>query len=169
MTSLITEPQLLKRAAKNVAELGSEIGEAKAAAAGPTTGVAAAAADEVSAATAKLFGGYAQEYQAVLAQAAAFHDRSAAVSSMLGTKCHSFTVVDVPPFRRGIDRHCLHGISRPHHRLGGTPRLVAVDEDLKWPKGHSSRLALLRGTSLSRGELALRVTRCPRGIICASR
>ena len=75
MTSLITEPQLLTAAAGNIADLGSEISQAKAAAAGPTIGVLAAAADEVSVVTARLFGGYAQEFQAVLAQAAAFHEQ----------------------------------------------------------------------------------------------
>ena len=69
MTTLLTEPQLVETAAANVAEIRSAIGAAKAAAAGPTTGVAAAAADEVSAATAKLFGAYAQEYHAVLTRA----------------------------------------------------------------------------------------------------
>jgi hypothetical protein len=52
MTSLLMQPQLINTAAGNIAEIRSAIGAAKAAAAGPTTGVAAAAADEVSAATA---------------------------------------------------------------------------------------------------------------------
>jgi len=43
----------------------SALGAANAAAAGPTTGLVAAAQDEVSAPTAALFGGYGQEYQAV--------------------------------------------------------------------------------------------------------
>ena len=81
---LVTEPQLVQTAARNVAEIKSAIGAAKAAAAGPTTGVAAAAADEVSAAAAKLFGGYAQEYQAVLSQAAAFHEEFAAALASAG-------------------------------------------------------------------------------------
>jgi len=73
MTGLLTEPQLINTAAGSVAEIRAVIGAAKAAATGPTTGVAAAAADEVSAAAAKLFGSYAQEYQAVLDQASIFH------------------------------------------------------------------------------------------------
>jgi hypothetical protein len=52
MTNLLTEPQLITTAAANVTEIRSAIAAAKAAAAGPTTGMAAAAADEVSAATA---------------------------------------------------------------------------------------------------------------------
>ena len=84
MTTLLTEPQLVETAAANVAEIRSEIGAAKAAAAGPTTGVAAAAADEVSAATAQLFGTYAKDYHAVLARAAAFHEEFAAALASAG-------------------------------------------------------------------------------------
>lgn len=84
MTSLITEPESVKTAAQRVAVLKSELAEAKSAALGPTTGVAAAAADEVSAAAANLFGGYAQEYQGLLNQAAAFHEEFAALLGSAG-------------------------------------------------------------------------------------
>ncbi len=85
MTSLITQPQLLAAAAADAAEINSAISAAKARAAGPTTGVVAAAQDEVSAATAKLFGGYAQGYQTLLKQASAFHDQFAATLSSAGS------------------------------------------------------------------------------------
>ncbi len=84
MTGLLTEPQLINTAAGNVAEIRSAIGAAKAAAAGPTIGVAAAAADEVSAAAAKLFGSYGQQYQGLLQQAAAFHDQFVSALSAAG-------------------------------------------------------------------------------------
>ncbi|SOJ55174.1 PE family protein PE3 [Mycobacterium simulans] len=74
MTHVTAQPQTLAAAAAQVAGIGSAINEASAAAAGRTTGVLAAAADEVSEATAQLFNAYAQEYQAVFKQAAAFHD-----------------------------------------------------------------------------------------------
>ncbi|KZS74061.1 hypothetical protein A4G29_14495 [Mycobacterium kansasii] len=75
MTYLTTEPQMMTAAAADAARIGSAIGEANAAAAGRITAWVAAAADEVSAATATLFGSYAREYQAVMSQLAAFHDR----------------------------------------------------------------------------------------------
>ena len=78
MTGLLTQPQLVTAAAADVAEIRWAIGAATSAAAGPTTGLAAAAQDEVSAVTTELFGGYAQEYQAVLKQAVAFHEEFAA-------------------------------------------------------------------------------------------
>ena len=76
MTSLITQPQLLATAAEDASAIGSAITQAEAAAAGPTTGLVAAAEDEVSAITAQVFGGYGQEYQALLHQAAAFHHQT---------------------------------------------------------------------------------------------
>ncbi len=91
MTSLNAQPQLLAKAAAGLAEINSAIGEAKHAAAGPTTGVVAAAQDEVSAAAAKLFGGYAQEYQALLNKAAAFHDQFAAT---LGSAGNAYTTAE---------------------------------------------------------------------------
>ena len=84
MTSLTTQPQLIAAAAADVAEINSAIGAANAAAAAPTTGLVAAARDEVSAAAAALFSGYGKEYQAVLKQAAAFHEEFAAALAAAG-------------------------------------------------------------------------------------
>ncbi len=74
MEYLVTAPEMLATTAANLEEIGSEISAANASAAGPTTGLVAAAEDEVSAAIAKLFGGYGQQYQAILTQATAFHN-----------------------------------------------------------------------------------------------
>jgi hypothetical protein len=65
---------MLAAAATELAGIGSAISEATAAAAGPTTGIMTAAADEVSAAIAQLFGAYGQEYQAISTQLASFHN-----------------------------------------------------------------------------------------------
>jgi hypothetical protein len=77
MTYVLTQPQAMATAAANVAGIGSALKEANVTAAGPTTGVLAAAADEVSAAAATLFSSYARGYQALSKQAAAFHDEFA--------------------------------------------------------------------------------------------
>ena len=65
MSYLTVQPDLIATAAANLEEIRAAIGAASAAATAPTTGLAAAAADEVSEAIATLFGGYAREYQAV--------------------------------------------------------------------------------------------------------
>jgi hypothetical protein len=77
MDFLVTAPEMLASTAADVEDIGSAITDANASAAGPTTGLVAAAEDEVSQAIAKLFGGYGQQYHAVLTQAAAFHDEFA--------------------------------------------------------------------------------------------
>ncbi|BBZ50074.1 PE-PPE domain-containing protein [Mycobacterium heidelbergense] len=84
MTSLITQPQILATAAADASAIGSALNEARAAAAGPTTGVVAAAEDEVSAVAAQFFGAYGQEYQALLQQATAFHDQFVATLAAAG-------------------------------------------------------------------------------------
>jgi hypothetical protein len=84
MAYLTTQPQLLAAAAADASEISSAISAAQAAAAGPTTGIVAAAEDEVSAITAQFFGAYGQEYQAMLHQAAAFHDQFAATLAAAG-------------------------------------------------------------------------------------
>jgi triacylglycerol lipase len=60
-------------AAADVATIGSNLRTAHAAAAGRTAAVLAAAEDEVSAAIAELFSAHGQAYQALGAQASAFH------------------------------------------------------------------------------------------------
>ncbi len=84
MTSLLTEPQLIATAALDAAGIGSTIRAAKAAAAVPTTGLVAAAEDEVSTVAATLFGAYGQQYQGLLQQAAAFHEEFVAALSAAG-------------------------------------------------------------------------------------
>ncbi|TVS89299.1 PE family protein [Mycobacterium helveticum] len=85
MTSMLVQPQLMATAASDAAGIGSAIEQARSAAAAPTTGLVAAAEDEVSAATAALFGSFGQEYQAMLAQATAYHDQFVAALSGAST------------------------------------------------------------------------------------
>ncbi len=85
MAYVLTQPQAMAAAAADVAGIGSAINEANVTAAGSTTGVPAAAADEVSAATATLFSSYAREYQALTKQAAAFHSEFTRVLAAAGS------------------------------------------------------------------------------------
>lgn len=84
MTFVTTQPETLAVAAGQLDGIGSVLAARNAAAAVPTTGVAPAAADEVSALTAMQFGAHAEMYQTVSAQAVAIHDlfaRTLAVSA----------------------------------------------------------------------------------------
>jgi hypothetical protein len=73
MQFVIAAPEFLTAAATDLHNIGSSLSEANAAAAGQTSGVSAAGADEVSAVVAALFGAHAKAYQALSAQAALFH------------------------------------------------------------------------------------------------
>ena len=68
-------PDTLATASSDLTRIGSSIREANAAAAGSTTQVLAAGQDEVSVALSRLFGTFSQEFQALNAQAALFHNQ----------------------------------------------------------------------------------------------
>ena len=73
MSLLGVVPELVESAAADLKSIGAELNAAHAAAAVPTTGLVAAGADEVSTAVAALFSGHGQAFQALSAQASAFH------------------------------------------------------------------------------------------------
>ena len=73
MSFVTAAPDLVEAAAQDLAGIRSSLIEASASVAVPTTGVVPAAADEVSAGVAALFGNFGKEFQAVSAQAQAFH------------------------------------------------------------------------------------------------
>jgi hypothetical protein len=75
MPYLVTIPEYMAAAATDLANIGSTIRAANAAAAGPTSGLLAAGADEVSAAVTSLFAQHAQAFQALGAQAGTFHQK----------------------------------------------------------------------------------------------
>ena len=75
MSYVVALPEMMSAAATDVASIGSVVATANQGVAGATTGVLAAAEDEVSVAIAGLFSAHGQGYQALSAQAAAFHER----------------------------------------------------------------------------------------------
>ena len=84
MTTLTAQPESMTTAAADVADIRSAIGAANTAAAVRTTGLLAAAGDEVSAACATLFNTYGAEYQAAIAHASAFHGQFAKALAAAG-------------------------------------------------------------------------------------
>ncbi len=67
-------PEHMASAAQDLAGIRSALGESYAAAAAPTTGLVAAAEDEVSTAIASAFGAFGRQFQVISAQVAGFHD-----------------------------------------------------------------------------------------------
>ena len=75
MSYVVAVPEMLGSAATDLEGIGSTLSEANGAAATQTIGVLAPAEDEVSAAVAAMFSAHGQGYQALGAQAAAFHSQ----------------------------------------------------------------------------------------------
>lgn len=90
MAFVLVAPDVLGTVATDIAQIGSAVSAGNLAAAIPTTAVAAAAADEVSAAIAEVFGAHAREYQAAATQVAAYSEQfvrtlNAAAAAYAGT------------------------------------------------------------------------------------
>ncbi|WP_264961093.1 PE family protein [Mycobacterium kiyosense] len=75
MSFAFAAPEHMAAEATDLAKLGSAIESANSAVNLPTTSVPAAAADEVSAAIAAVFGAHGQAYQALSGEAASFHQQ----------------------------------------------------------------------------------------------
>jgi PE family len=73
MSYVVAAPEFLASAATDLAKIAGTLDAANPSAAVQTTGIPAAAKDEVSAAIAALFSDHAQVFQAARAGAAAFH------------------------------------------------------------------------------------------------
>lgn len=73
MSFVVAALDMIETASADAAQVGAAVGAGNLAAAIPTTGLAAAAADEVSVAIASLFGTHANDYRAAAAQAAVYH------------------------------------------------------------------------------------------------
>ncbi|AYE96753.1 hypothetical protein C0J29_20110 [Mycobacterium paragordonae] len=75
MSAVIMTPDLVEAAATNLATIGSTLNVAHRVVAAPTRSVLPAAADEVSVAIAHLMSDYAEDYQKLAGDAAAFHEQ----------------------------------------------------------------------------------------------
>ncbi|WP_152375108.1 PE family protein, partial [Mycobacterium tuberculosis] len=122
MSLVIVTPETVAAAAAalDVARIGSSIGAANAAAAGSTTSVLAAGADEVSAAIATLFGSHAREYQAISTQVAAFHDRFAQTLSAAVGSYVSAEATNAAPLAT-LEHNVLNALNAPTQALLGRP------------------------------------------------
>jgi PE family/Histidine phosphatase superfamily (branch 1) len=125
MSSVLVVPDMLETATADAAEIGSAVRAAHLAAVIRTTAVQAAAADEVSTAIAALFGAHAQEYQALAAQAATWHEQfvrtlSAAAASYSGTEA---TIASSLRGALGI----TGGQTVSSYGLGSTEKSIVID------------------------------------------
>jgi PE family len=102
MSYLVAAPEFLASAAADLSNIGATLSAAKSAAAAPTTGVLAAAEDEVSAAIAAMFSAHGRGFQALSAQAAVFHTQfvqtlTAGAGSYVGTEAANVAAFTANP------------------------------------------------------------------------
>ena len=125
MSYVIAAPDIITAAATDLANIGSTVSAANTAAATRTTGVLAAAEDEVSAAIAALFSTHGQGYQALGAQAAAFHEQfvqalTAGAGSYAGAEAANVAAFTANPVQT-VQQDLLSAINAPSLALTGRP------------------------------------------------
>ena len=99
MSFVSTVPDLIETAAGDLAGIRSTLSAATAAAAPSTTGVATAAADEVSVAISALFDTHGRQFQALSAQAEAFHSEFV---QLLNSGAASYLSAEAANVRQGL-------------------------------------------------------------------
>jgi hypothetical protein len=112
MSFIFATPEYLAGAASDLANIGSTIGSANAMALGPTSGVLAAGADEISATIAALFGAHAEAYQALSAQAALFHEQFVGLMTGGAAQYALAEAANASPLQT-LEQGVMSGISAP--------------------------------------------------------
>ncbi|WP_136623252.1 PE family protein, partial [Mycobacterium attenuatum] len=120
MSYVLVSPDIVAAATQDLTNLGSAVGAANAAAATSTTEVLAAATDEVSARIAELFGAYGREYQAISAQAEAFHARFLQALGA-GAGAYAFAEAANASPLQTLEQDVLNLVNAPTQLLLGRP------------------------------------------------
>lgn len=119
---VIAAPEAIALASGDLTGIGEAIKGAAAAAAPSTTGIIAAASDEVSAAIAGLFGSYAREFQALSAQTTTlFHAGFVRALSTAGAAYAAAEAANTSPLRMLLQQAESSGMFAPIERLIGRP------------------------------------------------
>ncbi|WP_142996198.1 PE family protein, partial [Mycobacterium kansasii] len=118
MSFVIATPDVVALAAADLADIGSTLTAANAAAAVPTSGLAAAAADEVSKAIAAVFSSYAQQYQALSAQVATLQGQFVRTLTDAGNAYAAAEAANVSPLQT-LEQFLLGAITAP--TIAGRP------------------------------------------------
>ncbi|MDP7720699.1 PE domain-containing protein [Mycobacterium sp. TY814] len=142
MSFLIADPGMLLAAATDLEDIRSAVASAGATA-GLTTRLAPAAADEVSAAVAGMFGAYGQEYRALSSQVEAYHARfvqalAASADSFATAEAANASIVQT------LQEQLLRVVNAPTQLLLGRP-LIGDGADASVAGGRGGDGGLLIG------------------------
>ena len=120
MSHLAVAPEFMASAATDLSHIGSGLSVAHEVAAAPTTGIVAAAGDEVSAAVASLFSSHGQTFQALGTQAAAFHTQFVSALSGAGGAYSLSEAANASPLQT-VEQDVLGVINAPTELVLGRP------------------------------------------------
>ena len=120
MSFVSVMPDVVGSSASALAGIGNALEEAHAAAAASTTAVVAAAEDEVSTAIAALFSDHAQQYQALSAQAAAFHGQLVQTLTASAGSYAATEAASVNPLQ-SVEQVLFTAINGPFIQFTGRP------------------------------------------------
>jgi hypothetical protein len=118
MSLLTVIPDLMLAAASSVEDIGSSLSNANVLAAAQTTAIVAAAGDEVSVAIAALFSQHAQDFQALSADADAFHQQFVQALKSAGDSYSAVEAANVSPLASGP---LPGGVDTPSQMLSSRP------------------------------------------------
>ena len=121
MSYVIAVPQTMTTVATDLANIGSSLSEANAAAAVPITAMAAAGEDEVSAAIAALFSSHGQQFRALSAQAAAFHQQFVQTLNGAGGRYAAAEAANASPLTNVMEEAQSLAVFSPVKALTGRP------------------------------------------------
>ncbi|OOK84618.1 PE family protein [Mycobacterium kansasii] len=116
---MIAAPDAIATASGNLTGIEEAIRKAAAAASSSTTRIAVAAADEVSTAIATLFGGYAQEFQTLVARTTLFHNEFSRALSAAGAAYAAAEAANAAPLGSLLAQ--VGSLFSPLERLLGPP------------------------------------------------
>ena len=118
MSVLVVAPEVVTSAAADLDTIASAVNAAHDAAAVRTTGFAAAAADEVSAAMASLFAKFGQEFQVLGARASAFHQQFVQALSS-GSRAYSAAEAAGASLLQTVQHDLLAAVNAPTEAFFG--------------------------------------------------
>jgi PE family len=120
MSFVMAVPHVLSTAATDLASIGNALRVARSAVAAPTTGVLAAAEDEVSTAIAALLSGHGQGFQTLGAQVAAFHEQFVQTLAAGAGRYASAEAANANPLQ-ALEQGLFGVINAPTQQLLGRP------------------------------------------------
>jgi hypothetical protein len=144
MEFVVAAPEMLESTAANAKRLASAIGSARANAVGSTTGLLTAAEDEVSAAIAKLFDNYGQQYQALVAQAEAFQSEFSRALAAAGEAYTQAEATNAAAFSGGVS-NALKALAAPAQTLLGSAPTGGASSFSVTPLLSGTQVALIMG------------------------